>query len=177
MNKPIARAHFLQLRKQLSLHRRTHAKSLLCAQLYSKLASYTSILSFYSLPLEIDTHALNQQLAAEGRLLFPRMQGQHLFLYRVTDLKTQLLCAGKTFFEPDPEKCTSYCLQKSDCALIPALGFDRENFRLGYGKGYYDRLLERCNARSIGVGFYEQLSLKSLPRETHDIPVDELFLA
>ena len=57
--------------------------------------------------------------------------------------------------------------------LVPALAFDREGHRIGYGGGYYDRYLRRCGARAIGV-IYEELLADSLPHEPHDISVDAI---
>lgn len=64
-----------------------------------------------------------------------------------------------------------------DCILVPALGFDREHYRIGYGKGYYDRVLAKAgNVRSIGVGFKEQMVEGLLPKDPWDIPVKEIRL-
>jgi 5-formyltetrahydrofolate cyclo-ligase len=60
---------------------------------------------------------------------------------------------------------------------VPALGFDKDLYRLGYGKGYYDQFLARArDIPSIGVGFKEQLCQEPLPRDPWDIPVKELLL-
>jgi 5-formyltetrahydrofolate cyclo-ligase len=44
-----------------------------------------------------------------------------------------------------------------DCVLVPLLAFDQQGFRVGYGKGFYDRYLARCNSDiiTIGVSFFE----------------------
>jgi 5-formyltetrahydrofolate cyclo-ligase len=54
-----------------------------------------------------------------------------------------------------------------DLILAPVLAFDREGFRLGYGKGYYDRLLAETAAPAIGLAFADQ-ELAVIPREAHD---------
>jgi len=173
-----ARVQLKDIRAGLSPSRRKQAQEALEAELYRKLSTYSAILSFYSLPEEIDTSGLNQKLALEGRLYLPRVEGMQLHFYHVTDLKAQLTQTGSYLFEPDNEKCMRCDPYQLDCALIPGLGFDLENYRLGYGKGYYDRLLEGEGERffSVGIAFYEQLALEALPRETHDKPVKALFL-
>lgn len=40
-----------------------------------------------------------------------------------------------------------------DLVIVPLLGFDKKGFRVGYGKGYYDRLLQHCRPDCIKVGF------------------------
>jgi 5-formyltetrahydrofolate cyclo-ligase len=59
-------------------------------------------------------------------------------------------------------------LGSSDCAL---LAFDRRGYRLGYGKGYYDRPAGNRSVTTIGVGFAEQ-EIDMLPAEPHDIALD-----
>lgn len=58
-----------------------------------------------------------------------------------------------------------------DLIIVPLLAFDRAGYRLGYGKGYYDRLLTGAPAHTIGVAFAIQ-EAPALPHEPHDIPLD-----
>lgn len=56
--------------------------------------------------------------------------------------------------------------------LIPALVFDKNNYRLGYGGGYYDRYL--CNIKclkKVGLAYDFQI-IESVPKNDFDIPVD-----
>ena len=57
--------------------------------------------------------------------------------------------------------------------VIPLLGFDRANYRLGYGSGYYDLTLATALPRpaAIGVGF-ELSRLETVYPQPHDIPMD-----
>ncbi len=62
-----------------------------------------------------------------------------------------------------------------DLALLPGLCFDRTGTRLGYGRGYFDRFLERLPAAVPRVGVaYDALVVETLPREAHDRPVTHL---
>ena len=74
--------------------------------------------------------------------------------------------------EPDPAKCQlSVCAP--DLALIPAVGFDRRGGRLGFGQGYYDRLLalpEFSQTLLVGLAHGFQL-VDDLPQEPWDRPV------
>lgn len=54
--------------------------------------------------------------------------------------------------------------------LLPGLAFDRQGWRLGYGGGFYDRLLAGWEVLTIGVISHE-LWLPTLPHERHDLPV------
>lgn len=59
-----------------------------------------------------------------------------------------------------------------DAILAPGLGFDRDGFRIGYGGGYYDRLLKRCrpDALRIGIGFHAQI-VPAVPHDGSDEPL------
>ncbi len=108
------------------------------------------ILSFTPVGSEIDLNPLNDYLKARG-LLF-------LVPYKIDSI-------------------IEAPLSEIDCILVPALGFDRERYRLGYGKGYYDRFLAAVGEiATIGVGFKEQLCDELLPRDPWDVPVKELLL-
>ena len=58
-----------------------------------------------------------------------------------------------------------------DVVIVPLLAFDRRGYRLGYGKGFYDRLLAAGSATTIGVGYAAQ-EVDVLPTEAHDIALD-----
>ena len=55
--------------------------------------------------------------------------------------------------------------------LVPGIAFDKKGFRLGFGKGYYDRLLAGYRGKRIGIA-YEFQMVESLPVGPHDQKVD-----
>ena len=59
--------------------------------------------------------------------------------------------------------------------LVPGLAFDAQGFRLGYGRGYYDRtiagLRDAGGLLAIGIAYAAQL-IEAVPREDHDQPLD-----
>jgi 5-formyltetrahydrofolate cyclo-ligase len=63
-----------------------------------------------------------------------------------------------------------------DLMLAPVVGFDRANYRLGYGGGYFDRTLASLRQRPavIGVG-YAFSSLDTIFPQPHDIPMDAVL--
>ena len=59
--------------------------------------------------------------------------------------------------------------------IAPIVGFDSENYRLGYGGGFFDRTLEKLGreARAIGVGF-SMFRLETIHPQPHDIPMAQI---
>ena len=61
-----------------------------------------------------------------------------------------------------------------DSIIVPVLGFDADGYRLGFGKGWYDRFLAtQPQALKIGLA-YSWSQVPALPHEPHDIPLDIL---
>ena len=166
------RKAFLIVRKGIPEQRRKQAAITLTETIQDR--GHT--LSFFPMGSEIDLSSLNLILAKSGRLFLNRLEEARLVPYRVTRLD-QLQLSSLGIPEPDPNFCTKAMSSEIDLILVPGLSFDREGYRLGYGKGYYDILLSSLiNITSIGIGFHEQLASKSLPRDSWDIPVKELLL-
>ncbi len=60
-----------------------------------------------------------------------------------------------------------------DLVVVPGVAFDRSGYRLGYGKGFYDRALHDTTAKTVHVGLsYEFQLVGALPAEKHDIGMD-----
>ncbi|HYY71418.1 MAG TPA: 5-formyltetrahydrofolate cyclo-ligase [Nitrososphaeraceae archaeon] len=63
-------------------------------------------------------------------------------------------------------------IDQMDLLIIPGIAFDLQGNRLGYGKGYYDRLLSSRKAKYIiGLAYEDQL-INEIPNNDHDIPVN-----
>ncbi|QPH37985.1 5-formyltetrahydrofolate cyclo-ligase [Pedobacter endophyticus] len=58
-----------------------------------------------------------------------------------------------------------------DMVLIPLLSFDKQGYRVGYGKGFYDRFLQNLNAQKIGLSLSPAIE-KIDDVNTHDIRLD-----
>ncbi len=76
--------------------------------------------------------------------------------------------------EPDVLKCKKVIDFNGALCVVPAFSFDENGYRLGYGKGYYDRFLEKCALISAGLCYNEFLS-SSLPVDKYDKNVMYIF--
>lgn len=169
------RDHFLKVRKKISPERREEAKKTLLSYLEEFIKPARRVLSFMSLPGEVDLTYVNSYLLREEKLFLNCLEEEGLNSYHVTHLEKETQIGKFQIVEPNPNLCRRETF--FDCILVPAIAFDEKGNRIGYGFGYYDNLFNRIpECLTIGVGFREQLSTHELPVETHDKPVKQLCL-
>lgn len=123
------------------------------------------VLAYRALPGEIDVSAL----AHAFELLAPRARFRptpRLTLH-AWDTATELSRFGA--LQP-PADAPEVPLTGVDAALLPGLAFDARGVRLGYGGGFYDRLLPAFQGLTVGVTT-DALIVPALPAEDHDCPV------
>ena len=74
-------------------------------------------------------------------------------------------------YEPVPCDKSKATPSAESLVIVPALAFDENGYRLGYGKGYYDRYLALYSCKTLGIAFNECLC-GALPHGAHDYKVD-----
>lgn len=137
------------------------------------LAGVETIVAYYSLPDEVDTHGFIDWLIAEGKTVYlPKViSDEDMVLCRYTGAES--LCEGVFgIMEPVGEELLAD--EAIDVVLVPGMAFDGEGNRLGRGKGYYDRflkLLTNPRPKLIGVCFDFQ-KVDMVPTEPTDVKVD-----
>ena len=139
------------------------------------------VLAYCSFGSEIDTLPLLHAVLEGGKtLLLPKVNRglDALDVYEVKNLHTDLRAGVWGIREPDPAVCGVHGLADIQLILVPGVAFDRQGGRIGYGKGYYDKLLASCHRmghypRTIAAAFEVQL-VGAVPMEAHDVPVDLL---
>ncbi len=130
------------------------------------------ILLYHPLTYEVSTLTLLHGYRDSKRLYLPIVEGNDLFLVRYQG-ESSLIKGAFGVMEPVGERF--YQLDQITCALVPGVAFDPHGNRLGYGKGYYDRLLPQLpNAMRIGIGFSHQL-VDQVPVEPSDLPMDRVI--
>ena len=154
----------------------------LAAALTDKLASLPqyaaarSVLATMAIGSEWSTRAFIERSRAGGKLVvLPRVTAppRHLELHAVADFERDLVPGVWDIPEPDPARCRKVELAQVDFALVPALAVDRGGYRLGYGAGYFDRLLARRGKLPYCVtALPSAFVVERLPREAHDAAVD-----
>lgn len=173
--KSLLREQYHKIRSKLPLKRKNQAASKVYQVLKKVLGPYDRILSFMSLPEEIDLISLNKFLSNERKLCLPKIEGISIQTFLIEEITSQISIYQWGLSEPNCY-ANPISTEEIDCILVPGIVFDEKKYRIGYGKGYYDRFLKEVNCLKFGIGFKEQYSDKALPIEKHDLPVDALFL-
>lgn len=144
-----------------------------------------SVLLYVSFRSEVDTTRYLQDIIKLGKkLILPVVDSRHkvLKLYEVKDT-SELEPGYMGIPEPGIKESRRCALKDIDLVVIPGTGFDLKGNRLGYGGGYYDRLLSYESKQlarvenhipTIALAFEEQIG-EEIPAEPHDIKVDMII--
>jgi 5-formyltetrahydrofolate cyclo-ligase len=115
-------------------------------------------------------------LAAGKTVALPRVDAatRMLELHRVTDPVADVAPGFQDIPEPLAE-CARVAIASVDWILVPGVAFDHRGRRLGYGGGYYDRLLPLLAPDAVRVaGAYDLQLVDEVPAAPHDLTVDTI---
>jgi 5-formyltetrahydrofolate cyclo-ligase len=176
MPKRSIRSKFLAQRKSLSDETR-HAlsdeiqKRLIdsgCLNEVSCVALYSAINN------EVHMGRFAEFILQQGkRLAYPRISGDELDFFEVANMDD---LAPGSFGVMEPKGSALVPSEDLHIVVVPGVVFDLSGHRLGYGRGYYDRALERCTkkCRKIGVAYDFQV-IDKLPTLEHDQVLTQLI--
>ena len=187
MRKEELRQQIRQIKRQFSPQQLEELSLPVISRLSPLLAEAKTIMAYYSLPDEVNTHALIDELIAEGKtVLLPKVTDDDMMELRRYTGHADLQEGAYHILEPVGEPFTDYA--SIDIILVPGLAFDAAGHRLGRGRGYYDRVLRTMgtvptvrsaadyrgavpSVRTLGVCFDFQ-KVDEVPVDAFDIPVD-----
>ena len=172
MNKRELRTQFQALRRGMDAE--LHEKySRAIAQKVLNLVEQTgarSVFAYLSFAGEVDTHALIKELFHRGvEVSVPRCNKETHTMEAIALTSMEQLRTG-TYGILEPQGGDVVSPECIDMVLVPALAFDQEGFRLGWGAGYYDRYLDGYQGLTVGLCF-SLCQTEKLPRDDHDLPV------
>lgn len=138
-----------------------------------------TVLGYLNFGAELAAEDWVERALAEGkRVLLPRVNraSKHLDLYQVLDLKHDVAPGLWGIREPLVERCVrEEALGTVDFILLPGVAFARDGARLGYGGGFYDRLLAHMPGRPVLVaGAFGIQVVTDIPQEPTDRKVEWL---
>lgn len=132
------------------------------------------LITFVSTEIEVDTHQLMAHAWSTGkRVVVPRcIDGTRLMDF--CEIQSMEDLEPRTFSVLEPKQnCFILNQFPNSFCIVPGLSFDLSGFRLGYGKGYYDRFLNQYDGTTVGI-CYSSCLHPSLPHGKYDRAVQWL---
>ena len=146
-------------RKSLPLQMRAAANAALCARLWQLEAvqKARTVLLYAAFGAEADLAAFAAVAQARGKTLCYPVCGEAFAMEAYAPGPDGWETGLYGIRTPVPERSQRIAPEVLDLALVPCTAFDADCFRVGMGKGYYDRYLPRCtHAAKIGIAFEAQ---------------------
>lgn len=110
----------------------------------------------------------------KGIVLPAYSESRHsITLLRINNYDTDIIKTESDILEPDPNVCKKIPLDMIDVAMIPGLAFDEKGGRVGFGDGFYNRLISKLpeTTRKVAIAFEEQL-VEHIPMESRKYNLD-----
>lgn len=170
------REQVLDARSRLSPEQRRAGSSEIESRLFGlpEFRSAAAVMFFASFRSEVDTHPMIRRALAEGkRVVLPKVKGKGLELFAISSIDRDVKSGAWGI--PEPYGPGARPVEAKDIGLIvvPGAAFDRQGNRIGYGAGFYDRLLASYAGMTVAVAFELQV-LENIPADPHDVPVKKI---
>ncbi len=137
-----------------------------------------TIMFYVAFRKEVETEQMiKESLAAKKEVVVPitDQEKKQLYLSQLKDYDRELESGTYGIKEPAADYYRPIKRNKLDLVVVPGVAFDTQGNRLGYGGGYYDRLLAGLTSVSrVGVSFEQQVAANIAAAE-HDQPVNKII--
>lgn len=164
--KAIARKKLLETRNRLP----SCAISKEALSDFKEFTDSKTVFCYVSVGSEVETHSFIKEILSEKRVVVPRCTDSHGNMIAVEIKSFNELKEG-FFGILEPVSAVEFPKERIDFAIVPGIAFDKNGYRLGYGKGYYDRFLYGISPFKLGVCKKELLA-ESLPHDEYDVKMD-----
>jgi 5-formyltetrahydrofolate cyclo-ligase len=169
-----------ELRDAIDPEQRKHLSARVADNLWSvpEFTTAESILFFISFRSEVDTIPMILRALGEDRTVCVPCTdagSKAMVASRIMDLDEDLEIGNYDILEPRGKCLRPIPPEEIDVVLMPGVAFDLSGGRLGYGGGYYDRFLEKCDPRCalIAVAFEIQI-VDHVPCADHDAHIHKV---
>jgi 5-formyltetrahydrofolate cyclo-ligase len=130
------------------------------------------VLFFASFQSEVETHHMIRHALVMGkRVALPKVKGKELVLLEIGNFDTDV-CPG-SWGIPEPDRGTPRTPAEIGLIIVPGAVFDERGNRIGYGGGFYDRLLPSYGGPTVALAFELQI-VPAVPVDPHDVPVKKI---
>ena len=168
------RNKYRELRKNMSPTVKARADNLIYEKLIRtwQYRKHDILFTYVSTPIEVDTRKIIETALNDGkRVAVPRcIGGTHEMDFYFINSLDDLEPGTFGVLEPITEKCLKVTRFKEGLCIVPALSFDLNGYRLGYGGGYYDRFLAKFSGDTVGI-CYSSCIRREMIKGRYDRPV------
>ncbi len=138
---------------------------------------FDTVMLYLSMKSEVETFSLLDILLHQEKIVCAPVVDTHqleLTPRQIRDPKTELVQHRYGLLEPNAA-CPIFPVSQLQLIIVPGIAFDANGYRLGYGKGFYDRFLAKCpDAVRVGLAYQVQIVEDTCP-QTWDLPVHYIF--
>ncbi len=133
--------------------------------------SSKTLLIYISINSEVDTTKIINYFLNTKNIAVPKIIDNDMFFCYVTNLNE--LTSGK-YNIPEPTNENIVTDFDNAICIVPGICYDKENYRIGYGKGYYDRFLSKNKIKTIGL-CYKECMIEKIDNDKYDYKIDEVI--
>ncbi len=133
--------------------------------------SSKTLLIYISINNEVDTIKIINYFLNTKNIAVPKIIDNDMFFCYVTNLNE--LTSGK-YNIPEPTNENIVTDFDNAICIVPGICYDKENYRIGYGKGYYDRFLSKNKIKTIGL-CYKECMIEKIDNDKYDYKIDEVI--
>lgn len=179
--KVLIRKEILSKLRLLSPEENSRKSEIIKQKLFSmKEFNKSRVVMFYvSMKDEVNTwDMLKEALKIGKRVAVPctASETDEIIPAEIKDPEKELEIGKYGIYQPGKDSINKIPLDNIDLVIVPGVAFDEEKYRIGRGKGYYDRFLSRVSSRTVTIGIcFDFQVVKSLPRKPHDLPVSKVI--
>lgn len=133
--------------------------------------SSKTLLIYISINSEVDTIKIINYFLNTKNIAVPKIIDNNMYFCYVTNLND--LTPGK-YNIPEPTNENIVTDFDNAICIVPGICYDKENYRIGYGKGYYDRFLSKNKIKTIGL-CYKECMIEKIDNDKYDYKIDEVI--
>lgn len=179
MQKETLRKEYKKKRKSLSLSEIEKLQESIYKQVFEYDFSEVKKVHVF-LPIEkqkeINTYPIIEFLRSKGKEIIVSKSNflTHTLQHFVFEQDTVLEI--NSYGIPEPKDAKEIMAKEIDLVFVPLLISDKQNYRVGYGKGFYDRFLASCSksVKTIGLNFFRPIS-EIKDKNKFDVPLDTIL--
>ncbi len=133
--------------------------------------SSKTLLIYISINSEVDTTKIINYFLNTKNIAVPKIIDNNMYFCYVTNLND--LTPGK-YNIPEPTNENIVTDFDNAICIVPGICYDKKNYRVGYGKGYYDRFLSKNKIKTIGL-CYKECMIEKIDNDKYDYKIDEVI--